>query len=178
LAPADPAPKSPTGDEPRNEQQEALFKSAMSFLDGVFGSASKPSGTFGAAPTFGTTSTPAFGTTSTPAFGASSGFGAPTKPVESNASKPGGGFAAFAAAKPGEPKITGGFAGFGDAAKSKGGFLGFGDNAKKDIFAESSKSEENKEEEEKKEKKEEKKETEQETEQEKAPKKVEFLADG
>ncbi|CAE6389581.1 unnamed protein product [Rhizoctonia solani] len=170
LAPADPAPKSPTGDEPRNEQQEALFKSAMSFLDGVFGSASKPSGTFGAAPTFGTTSTPAFGTTSTPAFGASSGFGAPTKPVESNASKPGGGFAAFAAAKPGEPKITGGFAGFGDAAKSKGGFLGFGDNAKKDIFAESSKSEEKKEEE-KKEKKEEKKETEQETEQEKAPKK-------
>ncbi|CAE6440870.1 unnamed protein product, partial [Rhizoctonia solani] len=142
-APVDSAPKTPTGDEQRNEQNDALFKSAMSFLDGVFGSASKPGSGFGAAPTFGTTSAPAFGTTSA--------FGAAAKPADSSAPKTGGGFSALAAPKPGESKITGGFAGFGDAAKNKGGFLGFGDGPKKDIFAEPAKSEEKKEDEEKKE---------------------------
>ncbi|KAF8674123.1 Nuclear pore complex [Rhizoctonia solani] len=144
TAPADSAPKSP----PADEQQEALFKSAMSFLDGVFGTASKPTSAFGDAPTFGATSAPA--------FGATSAFGAAAKPADPSAPKAGGGFSAFAAPKPGESKITGGFAGFGDAAKNKGGFLGFGDNAKKNIFAEPAEPEEKKEE----------------TKQESAPKKV------
>ncbi|KAG8728502.1 hypothetical protein FRC11_010933, partial [Ceratobasidium sp. 423] len=110
----------------------------------AFGATSKPGSAFGAAPTFGTTSTPA--------FGATSAFGAPSKPADSSAPKSGGGFSTFAAPKPGESKPTsGGFAGFGDATKNNGGFLGFGDNAeKKNIFTELAKSEEKKEKEESK----------------------------
>ncbi|KDN48832.1 hypothetical protein RSAG8_02819, partial [Rhizoctonia solani AG-8 WAC10335] len=104
----------------------------------AFGATSKPGSGFGAAPTFGTTTTPA--------FGATSAFGAQSKSTESSAPKAGG-FSAFAAPKPGESKPTaGGFAGFGDAAKNKGGFTGFGGSAEqKNIFATPAKPEDRKE---------------------------------